>query len=30
MTAWTEILVYMLIAGGVSLAIIALRKVTKS
>ena len=30
MAAWAEILTYMLIAGGVSLAIIALRKVTKS
>ncbi len=30
MTAWMEILTYMLIAGGVSLAIIVLRKVTKS
>lgn len=30
MAAWAEILMYMLIAGGVSLGIIALRKVTKS
>lgn len=30
MTVWIEIGMYMLIAAGVSLAIIVLRKVTKS
>ena len=30
MSTWTEIILYMLIAGGVSLAIILLRKITKA
>ncbi len=30
MNAWMEIVLYMLIAGGVSLAIILLRKITKA
>lgn len=30
MNTWMEIILYMLIAGGVSLAIILLRKITKA
>jgi hypothetical protein len=30
MSTWLEIVLYMLIAGGVSLAIILLRKITKA
>lgn len=30
MSSWMEIVLYMLIAGGVSLAIILLRKITKA
>ncbi len=30
MNTWMEIVLYMLIAGGVSLAIILLRKITKA
>ncbi len=30
MSAWMEIVLYMLVAGGVSLAIILLRKITKA
>lgn len=30
MSIWAEIVLYMLIAGGVSLAIILLRKITKA
>ncbi|ACQ70806.1 hypothetical protein EAT1b_1880 [Exiguobacterium sp. AT1b] len=30
MSTWMEIVLYMLIAGGVSLAIILLRKITKA
>lgn len=30
MNTWMEIVLYMLIAGGVSLAIILLRKITKT
>lgn len=30
MSTWMEILLYMLIAGGVSLAMILLRKITKA
>ncbi len=30
MSAWMEIIMYMLIAAGVSLAIIVLRKITKA
>ncbi len=30
MSTWMEIIMYMLIAGGISLAIILLRKITKA
>ncbi len=30
MSTWVEIIMYMLIAGGISLAIILLRKITKA
>lgn len=30
MNTWMEIILYMLIAGGISLAIILLRKITKT
>ena len=30
MSTWMEIVLYMMIAGGVSLAIILLRKITKA
>lgn len=30
MSTWMEIVLYMLIAGGISLAIILLRKITKA
>ena len=30
MSTWLEIVLYMLIAGGISLAIILLRKITKA
>jgi hypothetical protein len=30
MNTWMEIILYMLIAGGISLAIILLRKITKA
>lgn len=30
MSTWMEIVLYMLISGGVSLAIILLRKITKA
>ncbi len=30
MSTWMEIVLYMLVAGGVSLAIILLRKITKA